>query len=220
MRPDRLPPRAVERSCSSLSSKSSRSSVAACSIRRTLVALVNCSDSSESSSDTMRPSTSESDRQRRTRRRASRPSRCRAARCSIAAPTRFERCRPHDQPHDFVDDQLADVQRGDRQQRAHEAQTRCRRSSAAGSSPRSGAGTAAGCAARRSARAGSSARTLPAAARADRHRRTAAVLRGLRVRLRCIDVAFISPSRVCEESHTRPALARSPVRSARVNLGA
>ena len=47
------------RSCNSLSSKSSRSSVAACSISRRLVSLLKRSDSSESSSETTRPSTSD-----------------------------------------------------------------------------------------------------------------------------------------------------------------
>ena len=55
---------------------------------------------------------------------------------------------------DLVDDQLADVERGHRQQRAHQAQQRGRPTvSAAAGLPDQLAGTAAGCAARRSARA-------------------------------------------------------------------
>src|SRR5687767_3017999 len=60
IRPDACRRARSSRSWSSLSSKSSRSSVAACSIRRTLVAMENLSESRESSSDTSRPSRSES----------------------------------------------------------------------------------------------------------------------------------------------------------------
>ena len=112
-------------SCSSLSSKSSRSSVAACSISRRLVALLNRSDSSESSSDTARPSTSETtasaELEREQPQRCDRASRSRAiaARSSVAV----RRC---DEQHHLVDDQLADVERRDGQQRANEAQHRLR----------------------------------------------------------------------------------------------
>ena len=57
------------------------------------------------------------------------------------------------EPHDLVDDQLADVERGDGQQRAHDAAARPGRASAQGWSARRASGTAAGCAARRGARA-------------------------------------------------------------------
>ena len=114
------------RSCSSLSSKSSRSSVAACSISRTLVALVKRSESSESSSDTTRPSTSDS---------TASPNSSASSHSMRFEPAAGEplaqvvaRVRRLREQHDLVDDQLADVERRHRQQRA-----RSRRSAACAS---------------------------------------------------------------------------------------
>ena len=98
-------------------------------------------------------------RERRTRARAaSRGGRAGRSRASARRSSAARRA-PHQQ-HDLVDDQLADVERGDRQQRAHEAQQRLADASARGWSARPASGTAAGCAARRSARAATAAPRL------------------------------------------------------------
>ena len=107
-------------SCTSLSSKSSRSRVAACSMSRMLAVFAKRSPSSDSRSETRRPTTSES-----TARASSRPRKVRSGRrCPLASqPAEVGRCSRHlGEVQDLVDDPLADEERRHRQQRPQEPQ--------------------------------------------------------------------------------------------------